>query len=147
MLLHPPRRPAGRSPGLSRALLGPFLPNAACRRTSEITIKRKENGRAQFQANARPTGSAAKLRFYEPSRRVHGHHENVIKQLQNNDFSPSAPPRWTLAGAILCSPGAFPAPRRRSQSVRNYLKTRLKWTCAISGRRLTNHERRQAQNL
>ena len=52
--------------------------------------------------------SAAKLRIYEPRRRVYGHHENAIKHLQHNDSAASAPPRWTLAGAILSSPGAFP---------------------------------------
>ena len=87
-----------------------------------------------------------KRQLNEPKHRVYGHHENAIKQPQNRYPAASAPPRWTLAGAILNSAGAFPAPRRLPQSVRNDYKTRIKRACATSGRRLTNHERRQAQN-
>ena len=58
-----------------------------------------------------------------PTRRIYGQHEKHHKTAAKKyDSAPSAPPRWTLAGAILGSPGAFPAQIRRWQSVKHVTK-------------------------
>ena len=106
----------------------PSLPQTASARLSNTITKRYENGRALFRADAWTAMSAAKRRIYDPKRQVRGNRKTTIKSQRTRDSAPSAPPRWTLAGAILGSSGALPAPNRLCQRVKYHHEVGTNWS-------------------